>query len=80
VSDEGGFDHVNNCPACIAVRFRVRVDDDTLDGAAKLRGLYFKSSVEEVMIKTPSGCLAVFGLIAIAFAILPANANDITRG
>jgi nicotinamidase-related amidase len=42
--------------------------------------LYFKSIVEEVMgkIKAPAGCVFIFALIAIAFAILPANANDIT--
>jgi hypothetical protein len=69
VSDEGGFDHVNNVRPCIAVRFRVQVHDDALDGASKLHGFYFKSSVEEVMIKTASGCVAIFGLIAMASAI-----------
>jgi hypothetical protein len=67
---------------CIAVRFRREVGDDQLDRTAKSHGTLFKSSGEGVMgkIKAPSGCAAVFGLIAVALAILPASANDIHDG
>jgi nicotinamidase-related amidase len=64
----------------MAARFRGAVVDDKLHGAARSRGSYFKSSVEEIMrkIKAPLGRTAIFGLIAAALAILPAKANDIT--
>jgi nicotinamidase-related amidase len=64
----------------IVARFRGAVDDDKLDGAARSHGSYFKSSVEEIVwkFKAPSGCAAIFGLIAAVLAVLPASASDIT--